>query len=65
MSRLSSRITRKVLFSASPVVLAVALGLLGPAALNDDEDDVRLEYSPTAAAGALPLADDAPLETGC
>lgn len=64
MSRLTSRITRKVLFNASPVVLAVALGLLGPAALNDDEEDVRLEYSPTTEGGALPSADDTPLETG-
>lgn len=45
MKALSSR----VLYKASPVMLAVALGLLGPAALNDDEDDTRIE-----ACGATP-----------
>ena len=31
-------LTSRVLYKASPIMLAVALGLLGPAALNDDEE---------------------------
>lgn len=54
MKALSSR----VLYKASPVMLAVALGLLGPAALNDDEDDTRIEAGlDSAQADAPPPAD--------
>jgi len=39
-------LTSRVLYKASPLMLAVALGLLGPGALNDDEDDARADVQP-------------------
>ncbi len=39
-------LTSRVLYKASPLMLAVALGLLGPGALNDDEDEVRADVQP-------------------
>ncbi len=52
------RLTSRVLFKASPMMLAVALGLLGPAALNDEEDDgIASEASPMPANSG---ADDVP-----
>ena len=41
------RLTSRVLVKASPLMLAVSLGLLGPAALNDEEDDgTSMEAAP-------------------
>ena len=59
----ASGAARKVLFNASPIMLAVALGLLGPAALNDDEDDVQpVDHAPDLSAAddgdVVPWADD-------
>ncbi len=70
MKRITRTVTRKVTesitsgtrsvlqYSASPVMLAVALGLLGPAALNDDEDDAAALVAPAPAPTATP--DSAP-----
>jgi len=55
------RLTSRVLFKASPMMLAVALGMLGPAALNDEEDDgIADEASPVPVA---PHAAVDPLES--
>lgn len=35
-------VTRRLRFASNPLVLAVALGLLGPNVLGDDEDEVAL-----------------------
>lgn len=61
MKALSSR----VLYKASPVMLAVALGLLGPAALNDEEDDAHIEAGfDDAQDEALPADVSAPGDVG-
>jgi hypothetical protein len=58
------RLTSRVLFKASPMMLAVALGLLGPAALNDEEDDgIADEASPVPATPAAPHATMDTLES--
>ncbi len=47
------RLTSRVLFKASPMMLAVALGLLGPAALTDEDDDgIAADLSPVPASHA-------------
>ena len=60
------RLTSRVLFKASPMMLAVALGLLGPAALTDEEDDgMAADLSPVPASPASneTAASRATLET--
>jgi hypothetical protein len=54
------RLTSRVLFKASPMMLAVALGLLGPAAVTDDDDDgIASEAATVPASSGLsaPIAD--------
>lgn len=55
------RLTSRVLVKASPLMLAVSLGLLGPAALNDEDDDgAAVEAAPrpdASDAGVVPDAD--------
>ena len=48
-------ITRRLRIATSPMVLAVALGLLGSAALGDeDEDEVTLSNGKVGAEAELP-----------
>ena len=41
-------------FAASPILVAVALGLLGPVALDDEEDDTGAVEELAAQAAAEP-----------
>ncbi len=51
------RLTSRVLYKASPVMLAVALGMLGPAALNDDEEDAQTEVMPDSQHADAPAVE--------
>lgn len=53
---------RKLSFKASPLVLAVAMGLLGPTALLDEEGDSTAEDAPQATVAPEPSPSSSSLD---
>jgi len=56
-----SVVSRRLRFASSPMVLAVALGLLGTQALVEEEDEPSSEHSPeTDSDSPSPVAEPSP-----